>query len=90
MIKKIRDRVCAAILNDKNEILMVYTEDGDHHFWTLPGGGIEEGETHEEATMREVFEEVNLNVQVNELLFIESYKHGSCSFSILEYYNPNT
>lgn len=72
-----RDRVCAAIIKG-NKILMVYVEDGDHKYWTLPGGGIESGETLELAVIREVREEVCLDVEVEKLLFQYPYSLGEC------------
>lgn len=72
-----RDRACAAIIKG-NKILMVYIEDGEHHYWTLPGGGVEQGETLEQAVIREVREEVCLDVQVEKLLFKYSYSIGEC------------
>ncbi|CAH1198998.1 hypothetical protein PAECIP111893_01203 [Paenibacillus plantiphilus] len=72
-----RPRVCAAIIRD-NEILMVYHDNGPHghSFWTLPGGAIEDGETPEEAAIREVREEVLLNGKVERLLYESSYELG--------------
>jgi ADP-ribose pyrophosphatase YjhB (NUDIX family) len=38
--------------------------------WDLPGGGVEEGETLEEALRREMAEETALDVAVGEMLFV--------------------
>ncbi|MBP1989813.1 NUDIX domain-containing protein [Paenibacillus eucommiae] len=70
-----RDRVCGAIIRDES-ILMVRIADEDKEFWTLPGGGIEYNETQEEAVIREVKEEVNLDVRVKLKLFEMEYVHG--------------
>ena len=50
-------RVCAAIVRD-GAILMVRHEHEGEAYWTLPGGGVEPGETPEQAIVREVLEEV--------------------------------
>lgn len=51
------------IVKDK-KILLVPAR----HGYTLPGGGVEEGESNEEALVREVREETGLSVSVGELL----------------------
>jgi len=59
-----RDRACAAILRG-GQILMVL----EGLSWTLPGGGLEAGETPEQAACREVLEECGLAVKILRLLF---------------------
>ncbi len=49
----------AIIRNEKDEVLVV--QEGDY-VWTFPGGGIEHGETEEEALKRELIEEANITV----------------------------
>ena len=43
-----------------DKLVVVYA--GDKGYWTFPGGGIEPGETWQEATVREVKEESNMKV----------------------------
>lgn len=43
-----------------DELVVVYSD--MKGYWTPPGGGVEPGETVEEAVVREVFEETNMRV----------------------------
>ena len=55
---------------------MVYhahTDPKIRDYWTLPGGAIENGETPEEAVVREVFEETGLRTKVTRFLFEVQY-----------------
>ena len=52
--------VRAIIKNVNGELLMVYS--AKYHQWNLPGGKIYPGERPENAIMREVKEEVNLDM----------------------------
>lgn len=70
-----RPRAFAAIIKD-NYILMTKHVYPDGSFWTLPVGGLEAGETFEDAVIREVKEEVNLDVEVVDYLFTGQYSHG--------------
>ncbi len=63
-----RPRVCAAVLRERAggmAILMVRHPG----FWTLPGGGVEPGESWEEAAVRELVEETGLPGQVQRHLW---------------------
>lgn len=48
------------IIRNNGRLAMVYSE--KYHYYKLPGGGIEDKETHEEALLREVKEETGLTV----------------------------
>ena len=49
-----------------DKLVVVYAE--SKGYWTFPGGGIEPGETYEEAVIREVKEESNMRVLHQELI----------------------
>lgn len=53
----------ALIQNDKGEVLSV--KEGETQ-WSLPGGGIEHGETAHEALARELYEEVLIDTSFTE------------------------
>lgn len=50
----------------EDKLVIVYAD--EKKYWTPPGGGIEPGETYEEAVIREVAEETNMNVLHQELI----------------------
>lgn len=59
-----------ALVFDKGEILLALRR--DIHWWNLPGGGLERGETVEEGVCREVREETGLGVEVDHLVGVYS------------------
>jgi len=63
-----RKGVSALIINGKNEFLIVNLESFKTHFFAIPGGGLEEKETLEEAAYREVKEELGIGKQSLELI----------------------
>lgn len=56
-----RKGVSALILNKRNEVLLVNLESFETKYFAIPGGGIDEGETLEDAVYREIKEELNLD-----------------------------
>jgi 8-oxo-dGTP diphosphatase len=73
--------VYCLIYNEENkQILMVYNGDTNH--WSMPGGAVEEGETLEQAAIREAKEETGLLVKiidivaVNECFFEKEEEHA--------------
>ncbi|WP_075035103.1 NUDIX hydrolase [Halobacillus dabanensis] len=63
----------AICINDKNELLMVLQgKPQEKKTWTVPSGGIKEGETPEQCCRRETFEETGYIVSVKERLKIKN------------------
>ena len=60
----------SALIFDEGRILLAHRRDID--WWNLPGGGMEVGETVDEALHREVFEETGLEVEIEQLVGVYS------------------
>ena len=75
--------VASALLHDENgNILLVKNDKGDSFYWSPPGGAVEEGETLEQAVIREVREETGFESKVTgmhsvrEVFFSEKGHHA--------------
>ena len=68
--KRLRVRVSVIII-DENRILLVRHEKYGRTYWVLPGGGVDFGESLEEAAVREVKEETDLDITVDKLVFVD-------------------
>ncbi|MEU5760368.1 NUDIX domain-containing protein [Nocardia sp. NPDC047648] len=66
----IKVAVSALVRDSEGKILMIHRTDNDRY--SIPGGGLEAGETVTEALVREVKEETGIDVQVTGLIGIFS------------------
>ena len=73
-----RDIVGAFILSSDDQVLLGKTGAGGVYqdLWVVPGGGIETGETKLEAVVREVREEVGLNISDYDIEQLEGEPTG--------------
>ncbi|WP_104989743.1 NUDIX domain-containing protein [Deinococcus sp. NW-56] len=68
-----RARAVGILFNPHGEVLLMRRRKAGRVYATLPGGGIEGGETPAEACAREMLEEVNLVVEpLREVLTLEN------------------
>lgn len=79
--------VTAGILSNNGRILIAQRKDSGKFpkKWEFPGGKIEPGETPEECLEREMGEELNIDVTVNQYLGESIYKYDGGSVKLLAY-----
>ncbi len=79
-------RVSAAVIHDSGKILATQRGYGDFKgMWEFPGGKREEGETGEEAILREIKEELKANISIEKFLITVEYQYPNF-FLIMDCY----
>jgi 8-oxo-dGTP pyrophosphatase MutT (NUDIX family) len=81
---------CSATIFDAAREKVLLTQRADNGRWCLPGGGLDPGESVEEACIREVWEETGLHVRVTRLIGVYSdpnqlvlYNDGNKAFFVV-------
>jgi 8-oxo-dGTP pyrophosphatase MutT (NUDIX family) len=81
---------CSAVIFDEAREKVLLTRRTDNGRWCIPGGGLEAGESVEEACLREVWEETGLRARVTRLIGVYSdpdqlviYSDGNKAFFVV-------
>lgn len=70
------NRSRAVIIKD-GKLLVIHRFNNGKEYWVFPGGGVEPGETDEQAAVREAKEETSVDVKVDKLLYRHKYDDGT-------------
>ena len=65
-----KPRITSAVLVTKDDKFLLAERNKENYngYWIIPGGGVEFGETTQEAAVREIKEETNLEVDITQLI----------------------
>ena len=63
----------AVIVDDEDRVLLALWNEASAPLWTMPGGGVDFGETAEDGAVREVREETGYDVELARILGIDTH-----------------
>lgn len=78
-----RQRV-AAIIIQKESILVIHRKKNGDEYFTLPGGGVDEGETLEQAAEREVLEETTVIGKAVRAVYTHQFENNFETYLLCE------
>ena len=86
-MKKTIKVVAAIIENEKDEILCALRspEMSLANLWEFPGGKVEKDESYERALIREIKEELNADIEVNEYIGESIYQYPEKDIKLIFY-----
>jgi len=64
------------VCNEHGEVMVLHRKTATHNHWEIPGGKIEPGETAEAAAVRELQEEVGVQVRITQKLGSREFTEG--------------
>src|SRR5665648_609372 len=78
---------CAVIRNEDNEVLVVQRGEATDHplRWEFPGGKLAHGETEEECIIREVEEELSMEIVICGKLPAVEYDYGNKQIKLIPF-----
>jgi 8-oxo-dGTP diphosphatase len=78
---------CAIILNNQNKVLACQRSANMHLAlkWEFPGGKIEENETAEDCLIREIKEELNIEIQILEQKSVNDHHYPDKSIRLIPF-----
>lgn len=76
MAEKLGIRPATIVIKDE-KVLLVSSKYHDEEFYLFPGGGMEFGETIEEAAVRETLEETGVKVKITDLFHVNEYIYAA-------------
>lgn len=77
-MKKHYEVVCAVIKKDSKYFICQRGPKGEcGNKWEFPGGKIEKGETHQQALIREIKEELNSTIKVNKFILTVNHEYNT-------------
>lgn len=86
---KRRINVRGVIINNKGELFcqkLTARNEDSKDFWSLPGGGLESGESIISGLKREMIEETGVAPVVGDILFIQQFASQDKSMEFLEFF----
>lgn len=82
---KTLDIVCAVICMDHHLLIAKRNSSIHENIWEFPGGKVEQGETMEQAVVREVTEELGLCVEIDSYLTTIRDSREDCTLMVHAY-----
>lgn len=79
-----RNRAVALVFRDNS--LLVMHRKNTREYYTFPGGGVELGETNEQAALREMKEETSLDISIERPLYELHHDNGEIHYYFLGRY----